>query len=90
MEKKIDKIEYACMFATRLLDNGSDGELLMLNRIISKQLEALAENVSFKKNYSTSLEFITDMEEFSGTTKVSIFVFTYNGSYVQLIVFVVA
>lgn len=72
MEKRIDKTEYACSFAARLLENGSDSELLMLNRVTSKQLEMLSENVSFQYNYRTSLNFITDMEEFSKATKVRI------------------
>lgn len=66
----MDKIEYACNFTTRILDNGSDGEILMLKQVIATQLKALAEKNIAKPNYSTSLEFITNLDKFQSAAKV--------------------
>lgn len=68
-EKKIDKIEHARTFVSRLLENGSDGEVLMLKRHIVNQLELLTEDSS-KPKYTTNLEFITDLEQFQDAVKV--------------------
>ncbi len=67
----MDKIEHACTFANRLLENGSDGEILMLKNVVTKQLEILSDNLSSKPKCSPNLEFVTDLEDFKNMTKVS-------------------
>lgn len=72
----MDKIEYACTFTTRVLDNGSDGEILTLNRSITTQLELLSEQMNSKPKYTTNLEFITNLDQFQNQTRVRSY-FTY-------------
>lgn len=71
VEKKIDKIEFAYTFANRILDNGSDGEILILKQIVTNQLETLAEITNLKPKYTTNLEFITNLEKYRCVTKVT-------------------
>lgn len=63
VEKRVEKIEDANRFTSRLLEHGNTTEILALKRIVAKQLMNLINNTP-KLNVKFSIEFQTDYHHF--------------------------